>query len=463
MLRLMLINAMLIGCTVWSATADAGWQAGVATANITPAHSMWMSGYGGRDHPSEGKLTDLWAKALVLQDGDGDRVVSVTLDLVGIDRPTELAIRTRIESDYGIPLANSALLCSHTHTGPVVGSNLKAMYSIDDEQWALVDAYAVKLIDDVVAAVGYAIDDLEPARLTWGTGETDFAVNRRNNREPDVPMLREQGLLKGPVDHDVPVLAVQCGDRLKTVVCGYACHATVLSFYQWSGDYPGFAQIALQEEHPGTTAMFWAGCGADQNPLPRRTPELAREYGQRLAAAVDKVLKGDMHVINGDLKTVYAEIDLNFASLPTREELEARLNSDDHFDVSFARHLLRKWDEDGGLSQTYPYPIQTWQLGDGPTWIKLGGEVVVDFSLRLKSELGPDNVWVAGYSNDVMAYIPSLRVLREGGYEGGGAMRYYGQPSPWGEDVEELIVAEVRRQVASLAPTVSGAKTGGGE
>lgn len=461
MLRLNLIILAFVGCQSLTIAADTGWQAGVATANITPAQSMWMSGYGGRDHPSEGKLTDLWAKALVLEDVDGVRVAAVTLDLVGIDRQTELAIRTRLESQWGIPLANSALFCSHTHTGPVVGSNLRAMYSIDDEQWALVDKYTSKLIDDVVAAVGAAIEDFEPARLTWGRGETDFAVNRRNNREADVPMLREQGLLKGPVDHDVPVLAVWSGDELKAVLFGYACHATVLSFYQWSGDYPGFAQIDLEEDHPGAMAMFWAGCGADQNPLPRRTPELAMQYGRRLADAVDAVLEHEMRPISGDLQTEYAEINLNFASLPSRGELEAKLESDDRFDVGLAQHLLRKWDADGALSRTYPYPIQTWKLGDGPTWFHLGGEVVVDFSLRLKSELGPDDVWVAGYSNDVMAYIPSLRVLREGGYEGATAMRYYGQPSPWAEDVEELIVNEVHRQAASLTPTTSAVTTGG--
>ena len=82
------------------------------------------------------------------------------------------------------------------------------------------------------------------------------------------------------------------------------------------------------------------------------------------------------------------------------------------------------------------------------TWIALGGEVVVDYALRLKKELGP--VWVAGYANDVMAYIPSLRVLKEGGYEGAGAMVYYGLPTVWSPRVEELIVAAVRNQVTAV-------------
>jgi len=73
--------------------------------------------------------------------------------------------------------------------------------------------------------------------------------------------------------------------------------------------------------------------------------------------------------------------------------------------------------------------------------------MVVDYSLRLKQELSANRTWVAGYSNDVLAYIPSRRVLLEGGYEGSAAMLYYGHPSPWAEGVEQKIVREVHRQV----------------
>ena len=111
-----------------------------------------------------------------------------------------------------------------------------------------------------------------------------------------------------------------------------------------------------------------------------------------------------------------------------------------------AKMLLEEIDAGQPLGPTYPYPVQRWKLGDGPSWFLLGGEVVVDFALRIKSEQGP-KTWVAGYTNDVMAYIPSRRVLTEGGYEGGGAMVYYGQPTVWSERVEEQIMAEVNRQV----------------
>src|SRR5207248_3060216 len=111
-------------------------------------------------------------------------------------------------------------------------------------------------------------------RLAWGTGTCDFAVSRRNNKEVDVPRLRQQLALKGPDDHDVPVLRASRADgSLAAVVLGYACHCTVLDFYKFCGDYAGFAQIELETRYPGAQAMFVAGCGADQNPLPRRRLE----------------------------------------------------------------------------------------------------------------------------------------------------------------------------------------------
>jgi hypothetical protein len=206
---------LLLACCACASSASADWQAGAARVSITPEDSMWMSGYGGRDHTSEGKLTDLWAKAVVLQDPAGNRIAAVSLDLVGLDRETELAIRNEVAASTGIPVANCALFSSHTHTGPVVGTNLKAMFSITDEQWTQIHAYTAQLIENVVTIVEQAVEDLEPADLSWANGHTTFAVNRRNNREPDVPMLREQGLLQGPVDHDVPVLAVRTPAGLK--------------------------------------------------------------------------------------------------------------------------------------------------------------------------------------------------------------------------------------------------------
>ncbi len=107
---------------------------------------------------------------------------------------------------------------------------------------------------------------------------------------------------------------------------------------------------------------------------------------------------------------------------------------------------MLKSDAGKPLAASYPYPIEVWKLGPDLSWVFLGGEVVVDYSLRLKQELGAGRTWLAGYSNDVMAYIPSRRVLGEGGYEGASSMIFYGLPTTWAPELEERIVKEVHRQ-----------------
>ena len=189
--------------------------------------------------------------------------------------------------------------------------------------------------------------------------------------------------------------------------------------------------------------MFMAGCGADQNPLPRKTVELATDYGRQIADSVDRALAGPMRSVNGSLHTAYREIDLAFGDLPSQEKLEADLKSENVYLVRRAAHLLETLSRDGKLSPTYSYPVQMWRLGDLQI-TALGGEVVVDYALRLKSELPGSTNWIGGYCNDVMAYIPSARVLKEGGYEGETAMIYYGLPTKWSDDVEEHIVKTVR-------------------
>jgi len=425
----------------------AGWQAGVARKQITPEKAMWMSGYAGRNRPADGKLTELWAKALAVQDEDGSRALLVTMDLIGIGRELSQRICRGIQEKHGLDRADIILSTTHTHTGPVVGRNLRAMYFFAEEQAGLVDEYTEQLEQKVAAAAGEALENLAPARLPWATGYATFAVNRRNNNQSQVPGLRQEGKLVGPVDYDVPVLAVRDAEnKLQAVVCGYACHATVLSSYQWSGDWPGYAQIEIEKRHPDATALVWAGCGADQNPLPRRKVELAQDYGRQLADAVDLVLAGAMPDIQGSLTTTYREIDLPFAHIPDREELEKAAESKSRYEAARAKLLLSRFEQQGSISPTYPYPVQTWKLGSGPTLVVLGGEVVVDYALRLKSEMSRP-AWVMAYANDVMAYIASRRVIAEGGYEGGGSMVYYGQPSPWAPEIENLIVREVHRQV----------------
>ncbi len=442
------------------AAAEALWKAGVARAVITPTQPLWLAGYGGRERPADGKVTELWIKVLALEDARGHRAIILTSDLLGIPQSVYQRTCAALKERFNLAPEQIILGASHTHCGPVLRGALYDIYPLDEKQRLLIEEYSAELESKIVETAGKALADLAPARLASGQGETRFAVNRRNNPEGSVPKLIEQGTLKGPVDHAVPVLAVYLPDgKLKAVLFGYACHNTTMAFNKWSGDYAGFAQMALERSHTNATAMFFMGCGADQNPLPRRQLELAERYGNMLAAAVEEVLLTAPTTLPPKLKTTMEMVTLHLGTSPTEAELEKMKDDPNAATRRWATRLLGELKAGRTLIRDYPFPLQAWRFGDKQLLITLGGEPVVDYALKFKKEFGADT-WVAGYCNDVMTYIPSLRVLKEDvpplavprwGYEGNHAMIVYGLPAQrWAEDVEDLISESARRLVERL-------------
>ena len=429
-----------------------GWKAGVARVVITPDQPLWMAGYANRDHPSEGKLVDLWAKALALQDSAGKQVVLVTADLVGIPKKLSDHIRDELKRRFNLSRSQIAINTSHTHTGPVLANALVDIYPVDSIQQHAIDQYTGQLGEKIVALVDKALHSMEPVQLYAGNGVTRFQVNRKNNVESTLSL---QSDLNGPNDYAVPVIKVENNKgELIAVAFGYACHNTVLAGYKWSGDYAGFAQLELEKAHPGATALFLQGCGADQNPLPRRTVQLARQYGRDLAAAVDRVLDEDMQLLSPHLTTAYAEVELSLNTPPSKEELIKMAAGFSDYRKRWANHLLSDMDRGETLRTSYPYPVEVWKLGDQPMII-LGGEVVVGYAIELKHIFG-QNVFVLGYSNDVMSYIPTAKILQEGGYEGATSQMVYGLPGTWRSDIETTIlqqVLEVAKQAGIPIPS----------
>jgi neutral ceramidase len=422
--------------------ARAEMKAGVGAVVITPRQDMWLSGYAGRSKPSEGKVHDLYAKALLIEDEGGARNVIVTTDILGLPRQVSLRAVAEIQKRIDIPRERIILTSSHTHCGPVIRENLKIAYDLNEKHQKLVDEYADDLPSRIAEAVANAAANLTPARLSHGAGRAEFAVNRRQYTQKGI-ILGVNPI--GPVDRDVPVLKV-VDDRgaLKAVLFGYACHNTTLDFQKFCGDYAGFAQAYLEAKLPGTTALFFSGCGGDANPDPRRSLELAERHGIELGEAVLAALKGGMSELRGSIQAAYTEIPIELSEPPDRAELEKRAGSQNVHTARLARQLLKKLDEGGEIQTEYPYPIQLLRFGDALRIFALGGEVVVDYALLLKHEFGRERTWVIGYANDVMAYIPSLRILREGGYEADFSMVYYGFYGPWAPTVEERIMSAAR-------------------
>lgn len=380
-------------------------KAGVAQQIITPAMNMWMAGYASRKKPAEGKVQELYAKALALEDVAGKRFVFVTLDLIGILPRLRMRMEEKVQNAYGLPPESILLNASHTHSGPE--------YRVEKGREKEAQEYTAFLEERMMKVIGDAITDLKPAAVSWSRSRCGFAMNRRlpsptgyqNSPNPD-----------GPVDHEVPVLQVVSPEgQARAVLFGYACHNTCLGEFQYCGDYAGYAQEYLQENRPGFVALFMNGCSGDQNPYPRRggvvpgltALDLAKMHGRSLSNAVEVAMQVPKRVVGGPIRAAYEKVSLDYTPEKKR-----------------APHL---------------YPVQVARFGEALTVVALGSETTIDYSIRLKRELSKDSAtWVAGYSNDYTGYVPSLRVLKEGGYEA---------QAGWAEDVEERIVKKVHELV----------------
>ncbi len=436
----------LLSCFLTAGAGD--WKAGLGKRNITPSEPIRMGGYAARNRPSDqgANLTDLWVKAISFSDAEGNRAVVVCADIIRFPRFITDSVKRQVQERYGLKREQIVLNGSHTHSGPEVDAG-RLKYMAPPEELEVVAAFSQRLIRQTVEAIGESLASPFDALISSGSGTCRFAVNRRNNREGDIGKLSE---LKGPVDHQVPVIKVT--DRsggVKAILFGYACHPTVLSGYEISGDYPAYAQRSLEEKFPGAQAMFFIGAAGDQNPLPRRSVPLAMKYGRELALAVETVISSPMRSLSPVLSVSYHEIGLRFAKpAPGIRELRAIAAdtvSNPNWIVSHAKVLADELSAGKSPGSSYPYPVQVWKLGQLPM-VMLGGEIVVEYAWRIRDMLGKETV-VMGYSNDQMSYIPSYKVLKEGGYEGERSALF---TTPWHDETEKDILKEVKRQALLL-------------
>jgi hypothetical protein len=408
---------------------------GVAEVDITPTEPVRLSGYGSRRTPHEGVIHPIWAKGIAIGDDASGPAVWLVVDATCIPETMTDEVARRLEQRVGVSRDKFAISFTHTHTAPMVDGALVTLFgeAMPPEHEAAVNRYTARFIDQLEEVAVKAIADRRPSKLSWATGKVDFAANRRTPG--------------GPVDHSLPVMFVHGEDNsLRAIVANYACHCTTLDDNEISGDWAGYAQIQMERAHPEAIAMVSIGCGADSNPDPRRTRELAERHGTSLAAEVERLLDGERRAIHGPITAQRKRIQLPYDTLPTRDEWEARAKQNDAVGYH-ARVQLARLDAGTPLPAELGYTIQTWTFGDDLAMVFLPGEVVVDYQLRLKRECDPARLWVNAYTNDAPCYIPSRRIWEEGGYEGGSAMTYYDRPTRLAADTEDRIFAALDRLV----------------
>jgi neutral ceramidase len=401
-----------------AAEPSSDWKAGAARVDTTPEAPVRMAGYGSRTEPSQGVAHPLFAKALALADARGTRIVFITCDIIAFRRAFTNRVTDRVKAKYGLPSENVVLFASHNHAGPSLSESTDADGANVPEGLRNNVDYTRDLEDKLVGLVGAALDRMEPASLSYGIGRAHFALNRR---EPTAKGIKLGKNPAGPTDESVPILRVQNADgKPLAVVFGYACHNTTLrpDMMKIAADFAGYAQDRIEADNPGAVALFVTGCAGDADPHPFGTLEMARAHGEELGEAVKFVQDHPawMVPLNGPLRTTFAETTVRFGGPTDRGSYEKLLNDPNTGRQRHAKRMIEAIDEGKPIRTDYPYySVHALALGDRLTMVALSGEVVVDYAIRLQNELGGEGrtLWVAAYANDMLGYIPSVRVLKE--------------------------------------------------
>ncbi len=420
-------------------------EVGVAKIEITPTRPIRLTGYSDRDFPFEKVHHKLWGKALAFGNAKDGYSLLITVDLLGIPGRITEHVRRELAKEINVKPENITICASHTHSGPQIGSIVSHFHKpLSPDELAEVALYSQGLVPKLKEVSLQAIKTIAPSLVSWGQGEVGFAINRRGHIKPG-----------GPVDHAMPLLRItDSGGKVRAVLVSYACHAVTLGPLNnvVHGDWVGEAQLQIEEKlPPGAIALVSVGCGADQNSNPRmntKNPEMdlenARIQGKSIADEVSRLIaSGELKPLEQAPKGKLTNVDLEFAEMPDPLQL-ARDAKGSGRTSNYSNLMLGRLAR-SEMPEKIAYPIQVWNFGKDLAMIFLAGEVVVDYSLRLKKEIGRDRVWVNAYANDMPCYIPSLRVLKEGGYEAETAMIGYEKPSRFKEDVEDKIFEGIYR------------------
>lgn len=425
---------------------------GIAVLDVTPQPPIWLAGYAARNKPAEKVDHPLLLQALAFRNATGERFVLAALDNCEVNRAFNEPVLRAFQEKFGLKPGEVMIVSSHTHAAPVLEKALEGMYPLKDADKEKVRQYSQFIREKLVEAVGAALADVQPATLEHGVGRATFAMNRRVYRE-DQTAFGEN--LDAPVDWDVPVLRIRSAGTNRTVqavLFGYACHGTSIQGEDWyivSGDYMAYARQHLEAVLPGTVAVYLTGMGADSNPSPRGTLLDARRHGLELAGAVMTVLNRPMRPVAGPLRLAYDEVPLPLEAPPSREQIEKEAQGQDVYLRNRAATYLELLKAGKPLPEVR-LPVAAVRFGDGLTLLAMGGEVVVDYALKFKRMFAADHPWMVGYAYEVPCYIPSMRILKEGGYEAQSSLIYYGLYGPFRGRVEDILVKRVTELVGSV-------------
>ena len=446
--RLFLLLIVLFVCRFAFAQASADrptlMPVGVAKVDATPKTPVVLAGYGSRSDVYQGIDAQLWARALVI--GAEHPLAIVVLDNCGVPRSSVERLAQML-TRHGIRPDHLIVAATHTHSAPALVDYAPILWqgrTTAEQDRGMVE-YTTYAIQQMKRAVIQALEAREPMSLEWSRGRVGFGVNRR--------VLNTAGRWQtfgaqrsGPVDHSLPILAARDADgRVRAVWANYACHCTTVGGRNFvGGDWAGFANSSIEKDFPGAISLMTIGCGADVGPQPSGDLTIARRHGESIAGEVKRQLADRPHPLSEAPTVVSRRIRLPLSKPQSRAYWESQLKGD-NWHRELARFLLAEIDKNGSIPDEVEYPIAIWKFGTELAIVFLAGEVVVDYSVRLNAELDWRRLWITAWANDMPGYIPSRRVLLEGGYEAGFSQVYYGKHGPYDVRVEDILVGAVQQ------------------
>jgi len=431
--------------------AAAEVSVGLAKIDITPDLPILLSGYEERASEADRVGKHLYARAIAIGTDAQQPVVLITVELIGISADLSDSVSASLARDQGVDRAHLAVSATHIHTGPAIDGVVPYLFPRDlsPAEAAHIHRYTealrLKLVEAAVAALGHR----EPARLAWGQGKANFAVQRRmivNGKWVDFGADPA-----GKSDHAMPMLEVtDLKGRIRAVLVGYACHNTTLgpSDNLVHSDWAGAASAEIEGGHPGAMALVALGCAGDTDPFPRESMAYVGPHGHEIASEVERLLRTPLIPLGRVTAATFRRIELNEDHVVTRAELQdMALSNDKGSTIGYAAAKWLRQDADGKLPRGVPYYVQCWSFGRDLAMVFLSGEVVADYSLRLRRELDASRLWVNAYSNSVPCYIPADYMFSEGGYEVDFSRYYYGIPARLATHTEDQIIGTVRQVV----------------
>jgi dienelactone hydrolase len=437
-----------------------GWQAGYAEADITPAAGEAMLAGFGRPRQVQGTLAPLRAQALALQDQNGRRAILFTADVLGFSRVSVEVLRRKIEKTHGVDPSAVCFAASHTHWGPAI--NYRTNFTIGGlNVW-----YLARLEETLLKLADSAIKDLSPAEVAYGACDVRIGMCRR--LQSDRGQFVWGANPEGSYDEHTPVLRITRGRSPKQLVLvGHACHPTSTGTVdKWSPDYPGAMRRKLELALDDCRALFVMGCGGDAKVVVRdektgkddfaASPEKSDAAGEKLAEQVLAYLeKSQLAPLDGKLETRLVSGALSLQLPRSREQIEAlALDGNPRTGSTWwARQSLAYPDE----RRQQRYDVQAWTLGE-LTLVALEGEVCADWGPMTRALAPTKYAMTVAYANEVPGYIPTARIIREGGYEGDTSHMAYFLPAPFEPKMEVELQALIEEALSRTNHTATSAR-----